>query len=315
MKRTILFAYDGSVYADRALQDLNHLGFDNDDVELEVISAADIFVIPVNGEESHTAQLDIVTKLQNRSEQRVIIARQEAEQHATTAANWIRKRFPHWKVTICITEDPPTWGILNRIDTYKPQLVILGSHGRTGIERVLLGSVSQRVLSEANCSVRIVKGNKGAKERVLLCIDHSKYSLEAVQEVISRCWPASTEFILFSTIERPFINALLEASFTLAHLYAAIEEELKTERATIKAQYGSLFPPGQKVLVEVCRGNPKRTTIKEAADWGITTIFLGAKGNTDLENGGLGSVASTIAAHAQCTVEIVRKKQEEAQSA
>jgi nucleotide-binding universal stress UspA family protein len=40
-------------------------------------------------------------------------------------------------------------------------LIVMGTHGRTGLERLLLGSVAESVLREANCSVLVVKLPKG----------------------------------------------------------------------------------------------------------------------------------------------------------
>jgi len=37
-------------------------------------------------------------------------------------------------------------------------MIILGSHGRKGITKLFLGSVSETVLAQAPCSVEIVKG-------------------------------------------------------------------------------------------------------------------------------------------------------------
>jgi hypothetical protein len=37
-------------------------------------------------------------------------------------------------------------------------LIVTGSHGRTGLERVLLGSTSERILNETSCAVLVVKG-------------------------------------------------------------------------------------------------------------------------------------------------------------
>ncbi|MFZ0790043.1 MAG: universal stress protein, partial [Chromatiaceae bacterium] len=36
-------------------------------------------------------------------------------------------------------------------------LIVTGSHGRTGLERVLLGSISERILNETECAVLVVK--------------------------------------------------------------------------------------------------------------------------------------------------------------
>ena len=40
-------------------------------------------------------------------------------------------------------------------------LIVMGTHGRTGVERLLMGSVAERVLRDASCSVLVVKLPKG----------------------------------------------------------------------------------------------------------------------------------------------------------
>ncbi|MCV4785306.1 universal stress protein, partial [Escherichia coli] len=56
--------------------------------------------------------------------------------------------------------DSPAWGIIKRADEWQPDLIVVGSHGRTAIERFVLGSVSQKVLYEARCSVRIARARQ-----------------------------------------------------------------------------------------------------------------------------------------------------------
>jgi nucleotide-binding universal stress UspA family protein len=52
--------------------------------------------------------------------------------------------------------------ILDEAQEWPADLVVLGSHGRTGMKRVLLGSVSDSVSRHARCSVQIVRGAAGA---------------------------------------------------------------------------------------------------------------------------------------------------------
>lgn len=47
--------------------------------------------------------------------------------------------------------------ILNEAEAWDPDLIVLGSHGRRGLQRFLLGSVSIAVATHANCSVEIVR--------------------------------------------------------------------------------------------------------------------------------------------------------------
>lgn len=47
--------------------------------------------------------------------------------------------------------------ILTLAESMKPDLIVVGSHGRTGIQRFLLGSVSERIVRYAPCSVLVIK--------------------------------------------------------------------------------------------------------------------------------------------------------------
>jgi nucleotide-binding universal stress UspA family protein len=50
-------------------------------------------------------------------------------------------------------------GIVDTAIAIAADLIVMGSHGRSGIEKLLLGSVTQRVLQDANMPVLVVKGD------------------------------------------------------------------------------------------------------------------------------------------------------------
>jgi len=48
--------------------------------------------------------------------------------------------------------------ILECAADWRPDVIVVGSHGRTGLDRVLLGSVSEHVVRHAACSVAVIRG-------------------------------------------------------------------------------------------------------------------------------------------------------------
>jgi nucleotide-binding universal stress UspA family protein len=60
--------------------------------------------------------------------------------------------------TASLVEGEPVTGIARAAKRVDADLVVLGSHGRTGISRLLLGSVAERVLEEEQTSVLVVRG-------------------------------------------------------------------------------------------------------------------------------------------------------------
>jgi len=62
-----------------------------------------------------------------------------------------------FKVTTVIKEGDPRLGIVDYAAQWKADLIVMGSHGRKGLDRLLMGSVAESVARHAGCSVLIVR--------------------------------------------------------------------------------------------------------------------------------------------------------------
>jgi nucleotide-binding universal stress UspA family protein len=71
------------------------------------------------------------------------------------AARLERVGFHH--VSVATPDADPRHGIVDEARAWKPELIVMGSHGRHGLDRLLLGSVAEAVLRHAPCSVEIVR--------------------------------------------------------------------------------------------------------------------------------------------------------------
>jgi nucleotide-binding universal stress UspA family protein len=67
-----------------------------------------------------------------------------------------------FKVTTSLVEADPRHAIIDQAEKWKADLIVVGSHGRKGLDRLLIGSVAEHVARHANCSVEIVRlsGNR-----------------------------------------------------------------------------------------------------------------------------------------------------------
>ena len=63
---------------------------------------------------------------------------------------------------------------------------------------------------------------------------------------------------------------------------------------------------GLRIEKRVVGGDPKRVLVSEAEAWGADCVFVGARGLSRLERFLMGSVASTVASRAPCSVEVIR---------
>ncbi len=290
----ILIGYDGSAFADAALDDMNLAGLPNV-AEVLVISVAEVWLPPGNEEERpEFISSDLKRRFEHNLEE---VAR--CRELADGAARRVRSAFPRWEVLSEATYGSPAWEMLSRATDFKPDLIVVGAQGVHGIAEILIGSIAQKIVSEAPCSVRVARGDVAVDPepaRILIGYDGTSGADAAVNEVIQRHWPAET------TVRIVIVNdtALIRKSLNIddSRIFAA---------GTSIAQ--KFRDAGFESSFVIREGNPKKILVAEALDWKADSIFLGATKFVDpLTKYVLGSVASAVASRAGCSVEIVRPR-------
>src|ERR1051325_8525374 len=199
----ILIGYDGSECADAALQDLKQAGLDTE-ADVLVMCVADVFVPPSIDEVDDSYPVYIPEGVK-RAHERARRKLEEAEDLAKRVSDQIKSQFPAWTVDSQAEADSPAWALLRKADAWKPDLIVMGARGQSVFGgRLILGSISQRVLYEAHCSVRIARGpykNPDNPVRLLIGVDSSGDSNAAVEAVCNRQWPRGTEVGLLVVVD------------------------------------------------------------------------------------------------------------------
>jgi nucleotide-binding universal stress UspA family protein len=300
----LLIGYDGSAFADAALNDLRRAGLPKV-LEARILSVVEVWLPPAGAAGSETSSTSESTYSKAR----------EALAHAETLAEQARQKlavmFPEWQIKAEAGAGSPAWELVFRADSWKPDLVTVGSQGRTGLGRFVLGSVSQSVLTEARTSVRIARGRidyDNSPIRIILGVDGSRGSELAVKEVGRREWPSGTEVhitIVDNPLVPPFVTELL------APLSETIDEVTKADRRWAEQALANaekaLGKSGLKITTELREGDPKRVLPELAQSMGADCIFVGSQGFSNrMERFVLGSVSSAVATRAHCSVEVVR---------
>ena len=313
-KMKILIGYDGSECADAALDDLSRAGLPRN-AEALILSVAEVW-LPLPPPSSYeiveqARQLEVPADLKRVNVKGSPAAR-EALALAERARDRVKTNFPTWNVIADSACGSPAWELVFRADQWKPNLVVVGSHGRTALGRLVLGSVSQRVLTEARCSVRIARGRVDEPDspvRIIIGIDGSPASEEAVREVATRRWAPKSEAKLI-IVDDPLLPDYV--GDLIPPLAKTIEEDRREERAwveKISEQSAALLHGAEIEVTGVVRqGDPKRELPKAAEEWGADCIFVGSAGFSNrLERFVLGSISAAVAARAHCSVEVIRK--------
>jgi nucleotide-binding universal stress UspA family protein len=82
-------------------------------------------------------------------------------QHWQDQLKQIHPVDPRIPVQHVFLEGDPATEILRHAENAGIDLIVMGTHGRTGLERLLMGSVTEKVMRDAKCSVLVVKLPKG----------------------------------------------------------------------------------------------------------------------------------------------------------
>lgn len=81
----------------------------------------------------------------------------QARAAAEGAATVLRKAGHEVKTEVTEPRDSPSRTILSSADLWQSDLIVMGSHGRRGFDRLVMGSVSESVAMHAHCSVEVVR--------------------------------------------------------------------------------------------------------------------------------------------------------------
>jgi nucleotide-binding universal stress UspA family protein len=301
----ILVAYDGSAHADAAIDDLLRAGLPHQG-EVVVASVAHRGW-PEKHVENHEGAVDTPWKATMK----------EVGTLAETAQSRVQTHLPGWSVS-----SEPLWGnpakiLLKTIAVWKPDLVVVGSHGRTTAGRLLLGSVSTELVHHAPCSVRVVRSlskNKGPI-RILVGTDGSSEADVCVNAVGRRLWPKGTEARVLAVVETlvpapTMVPTLESGTFAADPAYRVIEAADEKERVRLSgvadAAADRLQRAGLSASSLVVDGDPRQAILAEAERWRADSVFVGARGLGTLDRLLLGSVSDAMVHHGHCAVEIVR---------
>ena len=185
---------------------------------------------------------------------------------------------------------------------WSSDLIFVRAHVRRDLTHWMLGSVARAVVTNAPCTVQIVRDGRedpahtlDSKRKVLLATDGSETSVAAARALAGRPWPEGSEFKVVS-VEEPW--AIKRSR--LSHGEQAQEAVSSAEQLLASA--------GLKATGAVLSGNPKEVIMEEAQKWAADLIVVGSHGRQGFKRFLLGSVSEAVAMNASCSVVVVRER-------
>jgi nucleotide-binding universal stress UspA family protein len=204
--------------------------------------------------------------------------------------------------------------ILARARAMPSDLIVMGTHGRSGFERLVLGSVTEKVIHKASCPVLTVPrpmadavpASPVLFKRVLCGIDFSDASLLALEYGLSLAQDADAQLTLLHVVEvspAPATDVRGDAEARALGAYVAAAADARAE------QLQQLVPEGLKghprVETMVAIGSAHREILRVAAERASDIIVLGAHG-FGVSQLLFGSAAHQIVRRATCPVLTIR---------
>lgn len=211
----------------------------------------------------------------------------EARDASERAARILGRRWPG--VEAAVREGDPRVEIVQVAEERPTDLIVLGARGLGPIKRFFLGSVSLAVVRYAPCPVVIVRGRPRPVRRVLVAIDGSEGSREALR------------FLSIFELVR-------EVSVSLLFVVQG--------PPTLRGDAGEILADAAAILADtagpiersVMGGDPAREIVRVARSSDVDLVVLGARGLRTIGRLLLGSVSETVLHRVGCPVLIVRQR-------
>ncbi len=241
-------------------------------------------------------------------------AAEQARSHVRSVAATIQQHLPYCNVTAESLAGYPDEKIIDAAAEFKADLIVVGSHGRSGLTRFLWGSTSRSVALNAACPVRVVKGNQQplSEKNVLIALDEapekSEQASHIVDHVLKSSWPAGTKFKCLTVLPNEHRYALVEPSSKDSMvkqdiaLRAGVQEALQKHVDKIDAAFGK-----DSACYEMLSGDAREQIINAAQAFNAGLLVLGSHSQRSYKELVFGSVADAVSSHAQCSVEIVKQ--------
>jgi nucleotide-binding universal stress UspA family protein len=210
------------------------------------------------------------------------------------------------RLTSTLLTGIPWSAIVDLPDDPEFDLVVIGTHGRTGLARILLGSVAEKVVRHAPCSVLVVRpdGEVRPFTHALCPIDFSGDARQALDLAAELVRPGGAGITLLHVIEAP-------VAYSGELPDPGIVRDLDRRSAEALEQWAAELRGKVSVPVAVqCRLGWAGAETLAAIDHDptIDLVVMGSHGRTGIKRVLLGSVAEKVVRHARCPVLVGRRR-------
>jgi nucleotide-binding universal stress UspA family protein len=223
--------------------------------------------------------------------------------------SWLGKLGEGLKTEAIVDQGPATWCILDRASSMPADLIVIGTHGHGGVDRLLLGSVTEKVMRRATCPVMTVPPAAEPPralpfKRLLCAVDFSAPSLSALRYALSIAKEADARLVILHVVEWPAEDKLVEMDLELERYRALREARSQQELdALVSKEERTWCEP--VTLLE--RGRSWQTILRVAEKEHTDLIVMGVHGRNVVDVAFFGSTTNQVVRRAPCPVLTLRQ--------
>ena len=283
----LLLSTDGSEFSEGAVRE---------SVRLAKICSSKLFVLSVieTNPEFEVLAPQIVEKEEKQ-------ARDLLEQVKSMAA----KEGVECEIIARHTESP-FQAVIEESEKNKADMIIMGRRGRTGLRRLLMGSVTAKVIGHAACNVLVVPRLAEIKyQKILVATDGSKYSLAAACEAMGIAKRCGAELFIISVVPTETASPFDIVHSEMQHEMIA-QKEFRDGEKNVNDLLVIAKQEGVNVKGHIIHGRPYDVIVENAREEGVDLIVMGSHGRTGMERLLMGSVTERVVGNADCAVLVVK---------
>lgn len=203
---------------------------------------------------------------------------------------------------------PPGEIVAAIAEEHDADLIVIGTHGHTGLARILLGSVASSTLRHAPCDVLVVRGDaKAPYKNPLVAVDFSPAATRAIAHTADVTAPGAPIHGVHAW-QLPAgswgASLLGQARFPWNTVRDAVLSSVQGQAAKLVAEQRPKLA-GHALDVQLVQGPPATAVTDLAASGGHDLIAVGTHGHRGFRRLLLGSVAESVISHAPCSVLVV----------
>lgn len=200
--------------------------------------------------------------------------------------------------------------ILDAAEQMKPDLIVMGTHGRSGFQHLMLGSVAEKVLHKAQCPVLTVSRKApdsvpAARFRNILCgIDFSECSMAAFEYARSLASQSGAHLDVITVVQ---LIPMYDMTAAVPLYYPGLLDDLKGDVTKQLELVVAKAAPGIDIGRFVTTGSPHQEIVRVASERNAELVVLGAHSHGAIDHLMFGSTTNHVVRQACCPVLTVRK--------